>query len=89
MIERGIKRAPPPEREKLRRERSGPVVKAFFEWCDLHQEHALDESPLHAAIRYATNQREALTRFVGDARLPMHNNVSERELRRQALGRKN
>lgn len=89
VIERGIKRAPPPEREKLRREQSGPAVEAFFEWCELHQEHALDESPLHAAIRYATNQREALTRFVGDARLPLHNNVSERELRRQALGRKN
>jgi len=89
VIERGIKRAPPPEREKIRREKSGPVVEAFFEWCELHQEHALDESPLHAAIRYATNQRQALTRFVGDARLPMHNNVSERELRRQALGRNN
>lgn len=89
VIERGIKRAPPPEREKIRREKSGPVVQAFFEWCDQHEEHALDESPLHAAIRYATNQREALTRFVGDARLPMHNNVSERELRRQAVGRKN
>jgi transposase len=89
VIERGIKRAPPPERDKIRREQSGPVVEAFFEWCALHQEHVLDESPLHAAIRYATNQREALTRFVGDARLPMHNNVSERELRRQAVGRKN
>ena len=89
VLERAIKRAPPPERETLRRERSGPVVTAFFAWCDLHAEHALDESPLHAAIRYATNQREALSRFVDDARLPMHNNVSERELRRQALGRKN
>lgn len=88
-IERGIKRAPPPEREKLRREQSGPVVEAFFAWCEQHHEHALDESPLDVAIRYATNQREALTRFVSDARLPMHNNVSERELRREALGRKN
>ena len=88
-IERGIKRAPPPEREKRRREQSGPVVEAFFAWCEQHHEQALDESPLDVAIRYATNQREALTRFVSDARLPMHNNVSERELRREALGRKN
>lgn len=89
VIERGIKRAPPPERSQLRREKSGAVVEAIFEWCERHQEYALDESPLHAAIRYATNQREALTRFVGDARLPMHNNVSERELRREAVGRRN
>jgi len=42
-----------------------------------------------AAIRYATNQREALTTFVGDARLPMHNDISEREPRREAVRRKN
>jgi len=84
-----IKRAPPPERGKLRQEKSAPVVEAFFTWCDQHQDHALDESPLHVAIRYATNQREALKRFVGDAQLPMHNNDSERELRREAVGRKN
>jgi transposase len=89
VIERGIKRAPPPEREKIRREQSAPVVDAFFAWCERHQEQALDESPLHIAIRYAMNQREALQRFVGDARLPMHNNASERELRREAVGRKN
>ena len=47
VIERGIKRAPPPEREKIRREKSAPVVEAFFAWCGRHQEHALDESPLH------------------------------------------
>jgi len=88
-IERGIQRRPPPERAQLRQEKSGPVVEAFFDWCDRHQGYALDQSPLDAAIRYATNQREALTRFVADARLPMHNNISERELRRQAVGRKN
>jgi transposase len=88
-IERGIQRRPPPERAQLRREQSGPVVERFFDWCDRHHGYALDESPLEAAIRYATNQREALTRFVGDARLPMHNNLSERELRREAVSRKN
>jgi len=88
-LERQILRAPPPGRAQLRRDQSGPVVEAFFAWCDHHAAHALDDSPLHAAIRYATNQREALTRFVTDARLPMHNNVSERELRREAVGRRN
>lgn len=86
---RVINRAPPPERGKLRQEKSGPLVEAFFAWCDEYRDHALDESPLHVAIRYATNQREALKRFVSDPQLPMHNNASERELRRQAVGRKN
>jgi transposase len=88
-IERSIQRRPPPERAQMRREKSGPVVEAFFDWCDRHRAHALDESPLDIAIRYATNQREALSRFVSDARLPMHNNASERELRREAVSRKN
>jgi hypothetical protein len=37
----------------------------------------LEGSPLHAAIRYATNQCPALERFLDDPRLPIHNNISE------------
>ena len=40
-------------------------------------------------MRYALNQRQALSRFLDDGRLPIHNNFSERELRREAVGRKN
>ena len=35
------------------------------------------------------NQRVALARFLDDGRLPMTNNISERHLRREAIGRKN
>lgn len=49
----------------------------------------LDESPIAAAIGYAINQREALGRFLDDGRLPLSNNISERNLKREALGRKN
>ena len=38
------------------------------------------------AIRYAVNQKVALLRFF-DGSLPMHNNVSELNLRRQVVGR--
>jgi Transposase IS66 family/IS66 C-terminal element len=38
---------------------------------------------------YARNHRVALRRFLDDGRLPIHNNWSERELRREAVGRKN
>ena len=41
-----------------------------------------------AALNYANNQREALQRFLEDGRIPIHNNDSERALRRQAVGRK-
>jgi transposase len=88
MIERSIDRAPPAERTRIRNERSQPIVEKFFAWCAAHREIALEGSPLHDAIRYATNQQAALQCFLDDPRLPIHNNISELNLRRQAVGRK-
>jgi transposase len=88
LIERGIDRAPPAERSRTRHEKSKPITEKFFAWCEEHREGALEGSPLHDAIRYATNQKDALQRFLGDPRLPIHNNISELNLRRQAVGRK-
>ncbi|HEY6555685.1 MAG TPA: transposase [Polyangiaceae bacterium] len=44
---------------------------------------------MSTAIGYAPNQQKALERFLDDGRLPMSNNISERALPRQAVGRKN
>ena len=49
----------------------------------------LDETPIQDGLRYARNQRVALRRFIDDGRLPAHNNISELNLRRQVLGRRN
>ena len=88
-IERKLKLESPKKRKKLRLEKSGPVLERFFAWCEQHALTALDESPLAKALGYALNQRVALMRFLEDGRLPLHNNDSERELRREAIGRKN
>ena len=88
-VERKWSTAPPQERLKARLAESKPIVDAFFAWCDAEAPHALDETPTAAALGYARNQRAALARFLQDGRLPIHNNGSERELRREALGRKN
>src|SRR5262245_64302250 len=40
-------------------------------------------------MTYALNQWEALCRYTEDGRLTIDNNVSERRLRDQAIGRKN
>jgi transposase len=87
--ERAWATAPPEDRFKGRLAESKPIVDAFFEWCDREAEHALDETPTAKAIGYARNQRVALQRFLDDGRLPIHNNGSERALRREAVGRKN
>ncbi|PCC73202.1 IS66 family transposase [Nannocystis exedens] len=88
-VERSIKTAPRKKREEARREKSRPIVDAFFAWCDEQAADVLDETPIARAIRYAQNQRAALMRFLDDGRLPLDNNVSERNLRREVLGRKN
>ena len=50
---------------------------------------ALPKSPLGQAVSYARNQWRALRRYTEDGRLTIDNNVSERTLRHQAIGRKN
>lgn len=88
-IERSIATAPRKKREKIRKKHSAPVVERFFSWCDAEWPNLIEDTPIHDGVRYARNQRDGLHRFLEDGRLPLHNNVSERELRRQAVGRKN
>jgi transposase len=88
-IERSIADAPRKEKESVRRDKSRAVIDKFFDWCDAELPRVLDETPIQAALRYATNQRVALRRFLDDGRLPAHNNISELNLRRQVLGRRN
>jgi hypothetical protein len=89
LIERQIAGAFREKREAIRQERSRPVVEKFFAWCDEWADQVLDDTPLAQAIGYARNQRTALQRFLEDGRLPIHNNLSEQQLRRQVIGRKN
>jgi transposase len=88
-IERMLIGAPRKKRQEVRRAKSKPVLDAFFAWCEIEKDRVLDESPIADGIRYARNQKEALCRFLDDGRLPIHNNVSERNLRREVLGRRN
>jgi hypothetical protein len=53
------------------------------------KKRALPKSALVKAVSYAQNQWRALRRYTEDGRLSIDNNVSERTLRHQAIGRKN
>jgi len=88
-IERTLADAPRKKKEAVRRDKSAAIVDDFFTWCEREQDLVLDESPICAAIRYARNQEQALRRFLADGRLPLHNNLSELQLRHEAVGRKN
>lgn len=88
-IERSLKNAPRKKKERIRDKHSRPIVEAFLSWCDAEWPSLLSDTPIYDGVRYARNQREGLSRFLEDGRLPLDNNVSELNLRRQAVGRKN
>jgi transposase len=88
-IERSLADSPRKKKQRIREKRSGPIVDSFFSWCDAEAASVLDDTPIADGIRYARNQRQGLARFLEDGRLPIHNNMSELQLRREAVGRKN
>jgi transposase len=88
-LERSLVSTPAKKRREMRQARAAPIADAFFEWCDREAARVLDQSPISQGIGYARNQMAALRRFLDDGRLPLHNNVSELNLRREVVGRKN
>ena len=72
----------------LRNAKSAPAMAAFKKWLDGERPNHLPSGPMGKAISYAVNQWPHLTALLGDARIPVDNNASERALRTFALGRK-
>jgi len=79
------------EAERLRRRDtlSRPVTEQLGRWVADTYNREPPKSPLARACFYAINQWKPLSRFLEDARLPLHNNASELRLREIAVGRKN
>ncbi len=72
----------------LRQERSAPVVAALFATIEREVGRFEPRTSIAKAMGYLLNQRGPLTLFLTDARVPIHNNLSERALRIVALLRK-
>jgi hypothetical protein len=53
------------------------------------QQILLPKSPMAEAVNYSLNHWEELTLFLKDGAVPIDNNASEREMKRQVLNRKN
>jgi transposase len=88
-VEKQGRNASPEERLGLRQEQSAPVVaelhEKFFDW----KEQLLPKHPMAEAIKYALGHWEELNVFLSDGAVPIDNNVSEREMKRIVLNRKN
>jgi len=76
-------------RRELRANEANPVLDKIETYLAELAPRALPKSSLAKAVTYARNQWEALRRYTDDGRLTIDNNVSERTLRHQAIGRKN
>jgi transposase len=79
----------PDERQALRQQESVPILDRIEKYLDELSGRVLPKSALGQAMTYAMNQRAALRQYVNDGRLTIDNNISERTLRLQAIGRKN
>ena len=76
-------------RRDIRASQAEPVLTLINARLTELERRALPKSALAKAVWYARNQWRALCRYTEDGRLSIDNNVSERTLRHQAIGRKN
>ena len=88
-VEKQAKEASVETRLRLRREQSTPVLAALRERFLAWKEQLLPKHPMTEAIDYALGQWQELNIFCSDGAVPIDNNVSEREMKRVILNRKN
>ena len=88
-IERQAQSLTGDQRRQLRQEKTSPLLAKFREQLLRWKEQLLPRHPMAEAIHYALAQWNELTIFATDGAIPIDNNVSEREMKRVVLNRKN
>lgn len=88
-IERQCKDASVEERLKLRLQQSAPLLAQLRERLLSWKEQLLPKHPMAEAVNYALSQWTELNVFCSDGAVSIDNNVSEREMKRVVLNRKN
>jgi len=73
----------------MRQLRSKPILEDLKEHLEKEEPNHLPKGPVAKAIGYFTGNYDALELFLSDPNISLDNNVSERQLRLIALGRKN
>lgn len=88
-VERQGKDASVEQRLKLRQEQSAPLLAQLHDRLLIWKQQLLPKHPMAEAINYAFGQWPELNVFCTDGAVPIDNNVSEREMKRVVLNRKN
>jgi len=77
------------ERLDLRQSQSAPVLAQLRQKLLSWKEQLLPKHPMAEAVNYALGQWTELNTFCFDGAVPIDNNISEREMKRVVLNRKN
>jgi transposase len=88
-VEKQVTALSPPERLDLRQKQSAPVLVQLRQKLLGWKELLLPKHPMAEAVNYALGQWTELNAFCLDGAVPIDNNVSEREIKRVVLNRKN
>lgn len=88
-IESKIEKMNIEEKLQVRKEKSEPVFKKFYEWVNLTSQKYITNNKLKKAITYVINQKENLRKFLKDGKIPLTNSKAERAIRPFAVHRKN
>jgi len=78
-------------KQAYRTEKSEPIVKQFWAWCEnqCQRSNLLPKDPFAKALSYAMARQHALHVFLSDPEVPIDTNHLERALRPIPMGRKN
>ena len=88
-VEKQGRNASAEERLRLRQEQAAPVLAELHERFLTWKEQLLPKHPMAEALNYALGHWEELNVFASDGAVSIDNNVSEREMKRVVLNRKN
>jgi transposase len=88
-VERQSKDVSAEERLTMRRQQSVPLLVQLRERLLTWKEQLLPKHPMAEAVSYALSQWTELNVFCSDGAVSIDNNVSEREMKRVVLNRKN
>ena len=84
-IEREIKELPPDARQRIRQDKSKPLLDALYRWMIVNRQQITDDSATAKALDYSLRRWSALTRFVANGQLPIDNNHIENQIRPIAM----
>jgi hypothetical protein len=88
-FERQAKEKPPDERQRVRQERSRPVMKQLRAWINDAIPRVPPQSLTGKALAYLDGQWPKLVRVLDDGRIPLDTNSVENAIRPFVIGRKN